>query len=320
MVRSRAVSAPEPGQDREVAALRDTACAPRGSRIGVQDWRARPGLLHDNGCTVRFRFSLRASVRTTQDVLDAGEAIGLPDPAASPPLDVPGWPGAHKRGPGIANPVRLVLRPLSQAIARAVVRDVAPGGQHQAVLDVGCGQKPYLPYFAAVADEYVGADLHPAPHVDVVCPSHALPFPDARFDVVLSTQALEHVPEPAATVAEMHRVLKPGGVLLVSVPLTAAYHPGPTDFWRWTQEGLIKMHRDNGDWAELRLEAAGGTMACLGYLVGFYAGAMDIARPLRATLVSAVNVVFGALDRLVPLRYPRPYALTSSLLAVARKA
>src|SRR3954447_7781972 len=56
MVRSRAVSAPEPGQDREVAALRDTACAPRGSRIGVQDWRARPGLLHDNGCTVRFFF------------------------------------------------------------------------------------------------------------------------------------------------------------------------------------------------------------------------------------------------------------------------
>lgn len=56
MVRSRAVSAPEPGQDREVAALRDTACAPRGSRIGVAGRRARPGPTLEDGCTVRFLF------------------------------------------------------------------------------------------------------------------------------------------------------------------------------------------------------------------------------------------------------------------------
>src|SRR3954452_8885673 len=54
MIRSRAVSAPEPGQDREVAALRDTACAPRGSRIGAQDWRARPEPTLEGGCPVRF--------------------------------------------------------------------------------------------------------------------------------------------------------------------------------------------------------------------------------------------------------------------------
>src|SRR5215211_8501783 len=54
MVRSRAVSAPEPGQDREVAALRDTAHAPRGSRTGVEDRRERPGPLLDGGCTVRL--------------------------------------------------------------------------------------------------------------------------------------------------------------------------------------------------------------------------------------------------------------------------
>jgi hypothetical protein len=54
MIRSRAVDAPEPGQDREVAALRDTAHAPRGSRIGVEDWRARPEPTFEDGCTVRF--------------------------------------------------------------------------------------------------------------------------------------------------------------------------------------------------------------------------------------------------------------------------
>jgi hypothetical protein len=69
MVRSRAVSAPEPGQDREVAALRDTAYAPRGSRIGVQDWRARPGLLLDGGCTVHLFDSGPARSDRVDDLL-----------------------------------------------------------------------------------------------------------------------------------------------------------------------------------------------------------------------------------------------------------
>jgi len=69
MVRSRAVSAPEPGQDREVAALRDTACAPRGSRIGVQDLRARPGLLFDNGCTVHYFFASPRGSDRVDDLL-----------------------------------------------------------------------------------------------------------------------------------------------------------------------------------------------------------------------------------------------------------
>ena len=55
MVRSHAMSACEPGQDREVAALSDTAHAPWGSRIGAKDRRARPEPSFKDGCTVRFQ-------------------------------------------------------------------------------------------------------------------------------------------------------------------------------------------------------------------------------------------------------------------------
>ncbi len=258
----------------------------------------------------------------TRALLAAGDRIGLPDPDASPPVDVPDWPGADRRWPGIGHPARLTLRPLSLALARAVREDVAPGGRHQSVLDVGSGCKPYLPYFAAVADEYIGLDVEDGPHVDVVGPAERLPFADERFDVVVSTQMLEHVQEPGEVLGEIHRVLRPGGVLLLSTHGTAAYHPCPTDLWRWTQEGLVKLVRDNGDWSDVRLEAAGGTAACFGYLFGFYLGNALGARPLlplRVAVLAVVNVVFGALDRVVPLRYPRRYTLISNFLLVARK-
>ena len=149
-----------------------------------------------------------------------------------------------------------------------------------------------------------------------------LPFPDGRFDAVICTQALEHVLDPARAVREMHRVLAPGGVLMLSTHGTAVYHPCPTDLWRWTQEGLVKLLRDNGGWRELRLEPAGGTPACFGYLIGFYVGAALNFRPLapiRAALIALVNVFFAGLDRLLPLHYPRSYTLIANFLAVARK-
>lgn len=186
------------------------------------------------------------------------------------------WPGADRRAPGRAHYARLVLRPLSQAIERAVEREVAPSGRGQEVLDV-----------------------------------------------VLSTQTLEHVPDPHGSVREMHRVLRPGGVLLLSVPFTSVYHPVPEDFWRWTQEGLVKLVRDNGEWSRVGLTAAGGTAACFGYLLGTLVhGALGARwqRPLHDLLLTVINAAFGALDAVVPLHYPRRYTLISSFLAVARKA
>jgi SAM-dependent methyltransferase len=256
------------------------------------------------------------------EVLGRGELIGLPDPAASPPVDFADWPGAERRWPPLTYRARLAMRPLAQNLARAIATDIAARGLGLAVLDVGCGDKPYLPYFAAVADEYVGLDVQAGPQVDIVGPAEALPFPDARFDVVLSAQTLEHVLDPPRVLSEMHRVLKPGGIALVAVPATAAYHPVPTDFWRWTQDGLVKILRDNGEWSRIDVHPGGGTVACFGYLIAFYvAGGLEhrAFAALRAALVAAVNLLFGAFDRVVPLHYPRKYTLIANFLAVAHK-
>lgn len=238
------------------------------------------------------------------------------------PADVTGWPAGDRRDPGLTHRARLTLRPLSLAMQRAVAQEVAPSGPGQAVLDVGCGEKPYLPHFSGVASSYVGLDVHAGEHVDVVADADVLPFDDGSFDVVVSTQMLEHVPDPARVVSEAHRVLRPGGVLLLSTHGTTLYHPVPTDFWRWTQEGLEKLLRDNGDWSDMRMEGAGGTMACFGYLFALYVARAADAKGLQGpgkALIAAINLAFAALDEIVPLHHPRPWTLISNFFVVARK-
>jgi len=68
--------------------------------------------------------------------------------------------------------------------------------------------------------QFVGVDLRPAgPHVSVLGDAAALPFGEASFDAVICTHVLEHVPRDCAAMAEIYRVLRPGGTAIISVPL-----------------------------------------------------------------------------------------------------
>jgi ubiquinone/menaquinone biosynthesis C-methylase UbiE len=106
----------------------------------------------------------------------------------------------------------------------------APGAK---VLDVGCGQGVGLEVFAAAGLDAIGITLGPdvaacrAKGLNVVeMDLSFLDFEDARFDLVWCRHALEHSVFPFFTLSEMHRVLKPGGVLYVEVPApdTACAH------------------------------------------------------------------------------------------------
>lgn len=105
------------------------------------------------------------------------------------------------------------------------------------VCDVGAGGR-------RLTAGVVTVDAVTAPGVDVVGDIHALPVRDEAFDAVFCTGTLEHVADPRAAVAEMRRVLRSGGVLHVDVPFMQAYHPDPTDYWRFTLDGLRLLCRD----------------------------------------------------------------------------
>ena len=121
------------------------------------------------------------------------------------------------------------------------------------LLDVGCGRKPYHALFSDSVSHYWGVDYpvtmvnsyRSATQADAFADCLQLPFQDRSFDTVLNTQVLEHVPDPQRLIAEMSRVLKPGGVLILSAPMTWPLHEEPFDFYRYTTHGLKSLLHSN---------------------------------------------------------------------------
>ncbi|MFN8125133.1 MAG: methyltransferase domain-containing protein [Candidatus Nanopelagicales bacterium] len=91
--------------------------------------------------------------------------------------------------------------------------------------------------------EFVGADMRPGPGVDRILDLHALDLPAGSVGTALLFDTLEHVERPWIAVAELHRVLAPDGVLVLTVPFNFAIHAHPDDYWRFTPAGVTSLLR-----------------------------------------------------------------------------
>jgi SAM-dependent methyltransferase len=121
---------------------------------------------------------------------------------------------------------------------RGVAADVPAGAR---VLDVGAGDAPYRELFAHtdyMTTDWAGSEHEGASAADIVASAEALPVEAASFDVALCTQVLEHVPDPAAVVTELRRVLRPGGSVHLTVPFVWEMHELPHDYFRYTGPGI----------------------------------------------------------------------------------
>jgi SAM-dependent methyltransferase len=117
-------------------------------------------------------------------------------------------------------------------------REIPAGAR---VADVGAGDAPFRELFAHARYATLdwGESVHEgAPSSDIVASADSIPIRDGAFDAVLLTQVLEHVPEPASVLAELHRILTKGGTLYLTVPLVWELHELPHDYYRYTSEGL----------------------------------------------------------------------------------
>ena len=136
-----------------------------------------------------------------------------------------------------------------------------------AVLDIG-SRNGDLRHYLPAAVKYQGIDIAPefaAPHVLIRDITAGIPFPDASFDFVFCIEVLEHVPSTYNTMKEIHRVLRPGGKLLASVP--NPYHAKEIiwnvlrvpdrqgHIYSWTRQTMTRL----GSMAGFRLTGFGGT-------------------------------------------------------------
>lgn len=136
------------------------------------------------------------------------------------------------------------LRDLLEAL-RFILQRYPCGGKK--VLDFGAGYGPYQPLFAGCRS-YEKADIGGNEQPDHLIDSATsrVTCREGAFDVVFSSQVLEHVENPQQYLKEAFRVLSPGGTLILSTHGVFEDHPVPIDLWRWTGQGLDKIVREAG--------------------------------------------------------------------------
>jgi len=146
--------------------------------------------------------------------------------------------------PGITHPLYLIRSNLVKALRKQIPE------LKGRMMDFGCGLKPYESLFQT--DEYIGVDYQGEGEtfshhkVDVFYDGHTLPFPDNHFDSIFSSEVFEHIFNLPEIIRELHRVLKPGGMILVSCPFAFGEHETPADFGRYTSFAIQHIFRTSG--------------------------------------------------------------------------
>jgi ubiquinone/menaquinone biosynthesis C-methylase UbiE len=145
--------------------------------------------------------------------------------------------------------------------------------------------------------------VHVDSEYDVLFDGQRLPFADQVFDVVLATEVFEHVVDLDGVLAELKRVLRPGGKLLVTAPFLYPEHELPTDYRRFTQNGLVTVLSKHGFRQESK-QRIGNAVETLALLTTRYAYQMSAPRWIRGIVTflccSLFNTIAVALGRIVP--------------------
>ncbi|PYX41335.1 MAG: hypothetical protein DMG81_03960 [Acidobacteria bacterium] len=202
-------------------------------------------------------------------------------------LEETGSEGRERLYPSLSNPNWLVLTERRKLFSAWLSR--IPGANLE-VLDVGGRIQPYRTLLDGRLGRYLAVDLRPTPIVQVVATGEHLPLKENQFDVVLCTQVLEYVPELREAIKEIHRVLKPGGTFLLSVP---AMFPADSeqDLWRFTPASvglLLSAFRS----VEIRSEGSSihGLFRTVALWIACFARPSILATLVRWTVIPVLNL------------------------------
>jgi SAM-dependent methyltransferase/uncharacterized protein YbaR (Trm112 family) len=192
-----------------------------------------------------------------------------------------------------------------------LLRAEASGGKRKRVLIVGAGsggegskvilEDPHL--------ECVETDVALGPRTQVVCDAHDLPFASGAFDAVVCQAVLEHVLDPVRVADEIHRVLRPRGLVYSEVPFMQQVHGGAYDLTRFSLVGHRRLYRC---FDEIRSGVQGGPGMALGWSVWYLLRTIALTRRGRGIAFLFARVVFWWLKHLDRWLVDRPGAVDAA--------
>lgn len=201
--------------------------------------------------------------------------------------------------PGITHPLYLIRTNLLQAFRVQIPK------LKGVMMDFGCGLKPYEPLFSV--DQYIGVDFkgegetYAQQKVDVFYDGKSIPFPNDHFDSIFCSEVFEHIFNLEEILVELHRVLKPGGKILISCPFAFGEHEVPNDFARYTSFAIQDLFKRHGFEIE-HYEKTGSFIEALATLKLVYID-RHIIKPFRKipVLRSVLRYLFFGLGNILAL-------------------
>jgi SAM-dependent methyltransferase len=126
--------------------------------------------------------------------------------------------------------------------------------------------------------------------------------PTSAYDTILCCEVLEHLERPEAALRELHRVLRPTGRLILSVPFLSRLHEEPHDYFRFTEYGLRELFRRSG-FEIMELTPTGGLFSFIGHQFSSLLILPTLHVPIVGEVVLALNFLLvvlpsRALDRM----------------------
>ena len=136
------------------------------------------------------------------------------------------------------------------------------------ILDIGAGECPWK-YFLNKEAEYQGIDILSASDFGMKKSSDVIyydgvtiPFLPNEFDAALCIEVLEHTQDPVMLLAEAFRVLKSGGIFILTIPWSARVHHLPFDYHRFTPLQLERLFKQTG-FSDFRIQARGNNFCTI---------------------------------------------------------
>lgn len=199
------------------------------------------------------------------------------------------------------------------------LRSLLPRELEGLVLDAGAGNLSLRRFLDPERTRYLSMEIertHGA--LSLLGDLQALGVRSGSLDAVLCSQVLEHLPHPCAAVAEMARILRPGGKAILTVPHLSYLHGEPHDYFRYTPHGVRSLLEEAG-LETIRIEKVGGLLAFVLAFPSLLLLSLLYPVPLLGGIVRAVNVALVRAGVWLDARIGMSGLCPLNILAVARK-